>query len=157
MRSATWSWVSPLVSTTNDAAWWYASLRSSCSCASRAAAAGAAPRPGGAGRGGGRGGAPGAPPRGGGGRRGGGRPGAVRYGRPVRPEEGERFPAFNQRLEQAVARLLDEDQTNWWESLRRAADEGTPSARGPAVAEWRRIWEGSRPLERSDDRRAWRA
>jgi 1-acyl-sn-glycerol-3-phosphate acyltransferase len=84
-------------------------------------------------------------------------PVSVRYGRPVHPEEGERFPAFNKRLEQAVARLLDEDQTTWWESLQRAADGGTPSARGPEVAEWRRIWEGSRPLQRSDDRRAWRS
>ncbi|MDP9022255.1 MAG: 1-acyl-sn-glycerol-3-phosphate acyltransferase [Actinomycetota bacterium] len=84
-------------------------------------------------------------------------PVTVHYGPPVRPRDGERSGDFAQRLENAVARLLDEDEDSWWASLRRAAEDQTPSARAPDVARWRRVWEASRPLPSAGDRRgAWR-
>lgn len=82
-------------------------------------------------------------------------PVSLRYGRPLVPDEDETFVAFNRRLEQAVARLLDEDRSTWWESLRRAADDETPPASGPDVARWRRVWESSRPLP-DRRRRVWK-
>lgn len=83
-------------------------------------------------------------------------PVSVRYGEPVVPGDDEHFRGFNARLEQAVARLIDEDEATWWEALRREAEGETPSPRGPEAARWRRIWEGSRPLPRTGRERAWR-
>ncbi|MBW3663495.1 MAG: 1-acyl-sn-glycerol-3-phosphate acyltransferase [Actinobacteria bacterium] len=71
---------------------------------------------------------------------------SLRFGPPLSPAEGEAFRSFNQRLEAAVARLLDEDRSTWWESLRRAADDATPPAGGPDHARWRRVWASSEPL-----------
>lgn len=84
-------------------------------------------------------------------------PVSVRFGRPIVPEEGERFPSFNQRLEHAVAALLDEDRSTWWEAMRRSAHGETPPASGPDRPRWRRVWEATRPLpEPGERRRAWR-
>lgn len=74
---------------------------------------------------------------------------SVRFGTPLLPHDGETFAAFNARLQQAVARLLDEDATDWWGSLRREARGSTPAATGPPAARWRRVWEASRPLPRA--------
>ena len=64
----------------------------------------------------------------------------IRFGEPLRPAAGETARDFAPRVEGAVAALLDEDRTTWWESRRRAADGQTPKPSGPDVAQWRRIW-----------------
>ena len=51
---------------------------------------------------------------------------------------------FAPRIKAAVATLLDEDRSTWWEARRRAASAGdTPDPCGPEVAQWRRVWEQS--------------
>jgi 1-acyl-sn-glycerol-3-phosphate acyltransferase len=76
------------------------------------------------------------------------RPGKVtiRFGTPMQPlpatadtrEEDARH--FALRVERAVAVLADEAESDWWSARRRAADDSTPSFRGPATAPWRRAW-----------------
>ncbi len=80
---------------------------------------------------------------------------SVRYGDPVYPNEGETHQAFSVRMSQAVAVLLDEDKTTWWESLRRAEQGATPAIIGPQGPEWRRKWDGSRPVPRRSPDRTW--
>jgi 1-acyl-sn-glycerol-3-phosphate acyltransferase len=80
---------------------------------------------------------------------------SVRYGAPVRPEAGESARAFMERVADAVGALWDEDRTTWWESLRRAADEGTPRPTGPDGPRWLRVWEASRSLPRPRRPRVW--
>ena len=67
----------------------------------------------------------------------------IRFGEPLhaRPDEGVR--EFAPRIKDAVAALLDEDKTTWWESRQRAATGSTPDPSGPSVAQWRRVWEQS--------------
>ena len=48
-------------------------------------------------------------------------------------------------MTQAVAVLLDEDRTTWWEALQRAEHGETPAIAGPQGPDWLRKWEGSRP------------
>ena len=79
----------------------------------------------------------------------------VRYGRVLFPEEGETHQDLSRRMTQAVSQLFDEDKTTWWESLRRAESEETPSLAGPLGPEWRKRWEGSRPLGGRGDPQAW--
>jgi 1-acyl-sn-glycerol-3-phosphate acyltransferase len=79
----------------------------------------------------------------------------VRYGQPIVPEPDEDFRSVAGRVMQAVARLWDEDRTDWYRSLRREAEGLTPSPSGPTAARWRRIWESSRPLPNRRKRRAW--
>ncbi len=79
----------------------------------------------------------------------------VRYGQPIVPEPDEDFRSVAARVMQAVARLWDEDRTDWYRSLRREAEGLTPSPSGPTAARWRRIWESSRPLPNRRKRRAW--
>jgi 1-acyl-sn-glycerol-3-phosphate acyltransferase len=79
----------------------------------------------------------------------------VRYGQPIVPEPNEDFRSVAARVMQAVARLWDEDRTDWYRSLRREAEGLTPSPSGPTAARWRRIWESSRPLPNRRKRRAW--
>ncbi|MBV9292543.1 MAG: 1-acyl-sn-glycerol-3-phosphate acyltransferase, partial [Frankiales bacterium] len=50
----------------------------------------------------------------------------VRYGRPVRPASGEDPHDFGTRVAGAVARLLDEDRSDWYAASRRAALGQTP-------------------------------
>jgi 1-acyl-sn-glycerol-3-phosphate acyltransferase len=79
----------------------------------------------------------------------------VRYGAPIVPEPDEDYRSVAGRVMQAVARLWDEDRTDWYRSLRREAEGLTPSPSGPTAARWRRIWESSRPLPNRRKRRAW--
>ncbi|MQA79949.1 MAG: 1-acyl-sn-glycerol-3-phosphate acyltransferase [Streptosporangiales bacterium] len=78
----------------------------------------------------------------------------VRYGRALVPGAGEEPRAFGKRVNDAVAELLDEDRTTWWEARRRAATGTTPSPSGPDIAPWRRIWAQTAPPE-APRRRAW--
>ena len=80
----------------------------------------------------------------------------VRYGPPLFPAEGETHQAFSLRMTQAVAELHDEDRSTWWESLHRAQRGETPTLLGPSGPEWRRKWEGSRPLERRGPDKTWK-
>lgn len=67
----------------------------------------------------------------------------VRFGEPLYPEADEGVREFAPRIKDAVAALLDEDKSTWWESRQRAAAGTTPDPTGPAVAQWRRVWEQS--------------
>lgn len=64
----------------------------------------------------------------------------IRFGEPLRPAEGESVRDFAPRIKDAVAQLLDEDATTWWDARRRAATGATPDPAGPQVAQWRRVW-----------------
>jgi 1-acyl-sn-glycerol-3-phosphate acyltransferase len=79
----------------------------------------------------------------------------IRYGAPFRPQEGESHQSLSRRMQQAVAELFDEDRTTWWEAIRRAENDQTPSLTGPPGSTWRRAWEGSRPVARRGRPRAW--
>lgn len=79
----------------------------------------------------------------------------VRYGRPLFPRDGEGPRDFGKRISSAVAQLLDEDRTTWWQAIRNAADGTTPSPSGPDVADWRRIWAQTAPPEVDRRRRVW--
>lgn len=84
----------------------------------------------------------------------------VRFGEPIRPREGESVRDFAPRVRDAVAALLDEESSTWWEARQRAAGGATPDPSGPDVAQWRRVWEqtASPVAEPSTGRRiaAWR-
>jgi 1-acyl-sn-glycerol-3-phosphate acyltransferase len=80
---------------------------------------------------------------------------SVRFGPPLRLEVGEDFGSFSRRMQQALARLWDEDATTWWESLRREAEGTTPPLSGPPGPRWRRVWESTRPLPRRGPPRVW--
>jgi hypothetical protein len=81
----------------------------------------------------------------------------VRYGRPLRAEEGESTLTFNSRIAGAIETLLDEDNTDWYAAALRAAAEQTPPSSGPKAAEWRRVWESTAgPEEREPRTKAWR-
>lgn len=82
-------------------------------------------------------------------------PVTVRFGDPLTPQRGEERRAFGQRIEAAVAQLVDEDSTSWWKASRRAAEGTTPSLRGPATAPWRRVWEATEPPVLRRHRRVW--
>jgi 1-acyl-sn-glycerol-3-phosphate acyltransferase len=81
---------------------------------------------------------------------------SVRYGAPVVPEPGEIPGAFMRRLTDAVARLWDEDDHDWWAAQVRAARGRTPPPAGPSGPRWVRVWEATRPLPRRRARpRVW--
>ena len=71
----------------------------------------------------------------------------VLFGDPLRAMPGEDALALSARAQAEVARLLDEDATDWWSSLRRAADGVQPALEGPPPQSWRRSWEAGRPVE----------
>jgi len=81
---------------------------------------------------------------------------SVRFGPALRLEEGEDFRSFSRRMQQAMARLWDEDASSWYGSLRREAEGSTPSMSGPQAPRWRRVWESSRPISRRGRTRVWR-
>lgn len=80
----------------------------------------------------------------------------VRYGRPLRPEEGEDLLTFNHRIRLAVETLLDEDRTDWYAARLRAARGTTAPAAGPQAANWRRVWASTAGPERRSRIHAWR-
>lgn len=71
----------------------------------------------------------------------------VRYGPPMHPRADEDAAALTERLRGEVARLLDENDSDWYASLRRAADGSTPSPSGPDASRWRRVWAATEPLD----------
>jgi len=70
------------------------------------------------------------------------RPAATRvtFGEPVRPTPGMDARDLAARIEQTLARLADEQVTDWWTAKRRAAGGHTPPLTGPATGAWRRMW-----------------
>jgi len=82
-------------------------------------------------------------------------PVTLRYGAPFWPAEGETHQALSRRMSAAVAELFDEERTTWWESIRRAQRNETPSLVGPLGPAWVRRWEGSRPVRRGGPDRVW--
>ncbi len=86
----------------------------------------------------------------------------VRFGEPVVPAPGESARELAVRIRAAVATLLDEDASTWWQAQRRAADGTTPEPSGPAEQpQWRRVWDQlepvSAPAPEGTDRRPWRS
>jgi hypothetical protein len=82
----------------------------------------------------------------------------VRFGAPILPAPEESVRDFAQRVKDAIAALLDEDASTWWEARQRTASHTTPDPGGPEVAAWRRLWEQTEPLadEPVDRVFAWR-
>lgn len=81
----------------------------------------------------------------------------VRYGRPLTLAPDEETRAFGTRVASATATLLDEDRADWYAARRRAAAGETPSAAGPQVANWRRVWQASAsPTSGDRPAKAWR-
>ncbi|MGC4868577.1 lysophospholipid acyltransferase family protein [Micromonospora sp. DT53] len=80
----------------------------------------------------------------------------VRYGRPLWPREGEGARAFHERMSAAVGRLWVEEEVGWYRSLRTPPAVAVASTAGPQAAEWRRMWESTRPLPAADGRPARR-
>ncbi len=70
------------------------------------------------------------------------RPGSteIRLGDALIALEHEDARKFATRIEQAVAALADEAESDWWSARRRAAAGTTPPFRGPEAAAWRREW-----------------
>jgi 1-acyl-sn-glycerol-3-phosphate acyltransferase len=80
----------------------------------------------------------------------------IRFGEPLVPGEGETARELAPRIKHAVARLLDEEETDWYASLRRSADGDTPDPAGPDIAPWRRVWASSQSPDVGSGRpRAW--
>jgi len=79
----------------------------------------------------------------------------LRFGPPLHPVPGEDAPALTARLRAEVARLLEEDSTDWWSSLHRPASP-QPPAGAPAASSWRHAWAASAPPgEPSPRARVW--
>ena len=84
------------------------------------------------------------------------RPGSteIRFGDALVPRENEDARKFAARIEQAVAALADEAESDWWSARRRAAAGTTPPFRGPQASAWRREW--ALPNSARKDQRATR-
>ncbi len=79
----------------------------------------------------------------------------IRFGDPLRPAPGERAAELVQRLQQALASTLDEEASTWWKAIRRQAEGETAGHSGPEAAQWRRLWESSRPIPRVGSSSPW--
>ena len=79
----------------------------------------------------------------------------VRFGQPILPEEGERASAFSDRLRMGLGRVLEEDRGGWWQSMRMEAEGELFDPGGPEVAQWRRMWETSRPVRGVRNKSVW--
>jgi 1-acyl-sn-glycerol-3-phosphate acyltransferase len=81
---------------------------------------------------------------------------SVRFGKPIRPTGGQDVRAFTARLSAEVDRLVSEDETSWWASMRGAGTDAAPSGRTAAAgARWRRVWTATEPPARSGPRSPW--
>jgi 1-acyl-sn-glycerol-3-phosphate acyltransferase len=83
----------------------------------------------------------------------------IRFGEPLVAGADESVRDFAPRIKDAVAALLDEDRTTWWESRQRVAAGAVPDPSGPPVAQWRRVWEQTEsPVADAPTKRlaAWR-
>ena len=81
---------------------------------------------------------------------------SVRYGAPIRPAAGDTVRGLAPRISAAVAALVAEDATSWWEAQRAPQ----PPTIDPPPGSWRRTWEQSTPPAeggRSPSTSIWRA
>ncbi len=81
-------------------------------------------------------------------------PVAVRFGYPMRPAGDETPRAFADRLAAEVQRLVTEDETTWWASLREPRAEAEQQAPREA-ARWRRTWSATAPVQAPRSRDPW--
>jgi 1-acyl-sn-glycerol-3-phosphate acyltransferase len=70
----------------------------------------------------------------------------VRYGKPLIPAEAEGARSFQDRMIATVSRLWAEEELGWYRSLRASAGGELGIPVGPQAAQWRRIWQSTRPL-----------
>jgi 1-acyl-sn-glycerol-3-phosphate acyltransferase len=82
-------------------------------------------------------------------------PVSVRFGPPLHPQPDEDFRSMSRRMQDAMARLWEEDRSTWWESLKRQASGETKLPTGPDGPRWLRVWEATRPLPRRRPPRVW--
>jgi 1-acyl-sn-glycerol-3-phosphate acyltransferase len=94
---------------------------------------------------------------------------SVRFGRPMLPGETEDVRAFTARLSEEVNRLVVEDATTWWDSLKGQSrrDDALPvpgvppesakRTREQQPARWRRVWAATEPPGRSASASPWSA
>jgi 1-acyl-sn-glycerol-3-phosphate acyltransferase len=86
---------------------------------------------------------------------------SVRFGHAIRAGRGEDVRALTARLTREVTRILREDETTWWESLRQPAatvqkvEPVEPVGHAGQVARWRRVWEAYEPVESRRPRSPW--
>lgn len=81
---------------------------------------------------------------------------SVRVGPPLFPLAGEDYHELSKRMVGAIARLADEDRSNWFASLRSEA-EAAAALLGPDGPRWRRVWDATRPGPPRGGRRVWSA
>ena len=89
---------------------------------------------------------------------------AVCFGAPMRPHADESAKRFTNRISAEIRRLIAEDGSTWWSSLRRdvsvpeqGAEQsaaGSPSSQRP-VAHWRRVWASTAPVAQRDRSTPW--
>lgn len=82
-------------------------------------------------------------------------PVTLRFGTPIYPAPGDTHQDFSRKMSQAVTQLHDEDRSTWWDALKHAQTGDTPSLSGPVAPDWRRRWEGSRPIPRRGPGKTW--
>jgi 1-acyl-sn-glycerol-3-phosphate acyltransferase len=70
----------------------------------------------------------------------------VRYGPPLVPGSEHDAASLTDAVRARLARLLDEDNTDWYSAMRREADDDTPAMNGPEASRWRRVWAATEPL-----------
>ena len=80
----------------------------------------------------------------------------VRYGKPIWPEPGERPQAFSDRLRAGLGLVQEEERRGWWPAIRLEAEGDLHDPGGPQVANWRRMWESSRPVRPRWSRSVWK-
>lgn len=89
---------------------------------------------------------------------------SVRFGRPLRPGEGDDVRGFTARLTAEVDRLVTEDETSWWASLPRPGQPTPPPGGSRAAvpapgrgepARWRKVWAATEPPAPSRPRSPW--
>jgi hypothetical protein len=66
----------------------------------------------------------------------------------------EEVRGFTARINAEVTRLLTEDASTWWESLR-APEPVSPTRGTPPPARWRQIWDATEPVEAPGPPTVW--
>ncbi|HVU74048.1 MAG TPA: lysophospholipid acyltransferase family protein [Mycobacteriales bacterium] len=80
----------------------------------------------------------------------------IRFGRPLAPGRDEDPKALLGRMREELARVVDEDTSGWYASLRKQAEGRTPDPAGPEASRWRRTWDASAPPVKLDRGRVWK-
>lgn len=71
---------------------------------------------------------------------------AVRFGNPVHPRDGETPSDLTGRVSTVLESTIHEEETSWWLARKAFHADAVPSRGAPQMAEWRRVWEASRPI-----------